>query len=130
MERKIEKEKLTNDQPVIPYMDYLLEFSIDWDCINTAKEWIVQDSLDNIHDKKAIFCRALIKQRHRFVHYFIQLGLQFDEVFFDRKINPFAARNYNQTNKRYSEFIRILYTEEAIVGRSFVLESRRFVCLL
>lgn len=104
---------------MISSMDYLLELSIDWDCINTAKEWIVQDSLDNIHDKKAIFCRALIKQRHRFVHYFIQLGLQFDEVFFDQKINPFAARNHYQNNKRYNEFIRILYTEEAIVSHHY-----------
>lgn len=110
----IEQKKSDPDQSV-PYLDYLLELALDWDCINTAKEWIVQDSLDNIYDKKSIFCRALTKQRHRFVHYFIQLGLQIDEVFFDQKFNPFAARNYNRNNKRYSEFLRILYTEEAIV---------------
>ena len=60
--------------------DYLLELSLDWDCIHTAQEWIVQDCLDNIHDKKSIFCRALTKRRHRFVHYLIQLGLELDEV--------------------------------------------------
>ena len=127
VDMKIAKQKMKNDRSLIAYQDYLLQLALDWDCINTAKEWIVQDSLDNIYDKKGIFCRALTKQRHRFVHYFIQLGLEIDEVFFDRKVNPFAARNYNQNNKRYSEFIRILYTEEWIVcrfhshGMSFVL---------
>jgi hypothetical protein len=107
----VEQKKSDSDR----YVDYLLALAIDWDCINTVKEWIVQDSLDNIYDKKMIFCRALTKQRHRFVHYFIQLGLELDEVFFDRKINPFASRNYNRNNKRYNEFLKILYTEEAIV---------------
>ncbi len=99
----------------VPYLDYLLELALDWDCINTAKEWIVQDSLDNIYNKKAIFYRALTKQRHKFVHYFIQLGLELEEVFFHPKINPFAARNYNKNNKRYNEFLKILYSVEAIV---------------
>jgi len=36
-------------------------------------------------------------------------------VFFHPKLNPFAARNYNKNNKRYNEFLKILYTEEAIV---------------
>lgn len=95
--------------------DYLLELAIDWDCINTAKEWIVQDSLDNIYDKKSIFCRALTKQRDKFIHYFIQLGLEIDEIFFHPKLNPFAARTNNKGNRRYEEFLKILYTEEAIV---------------
>ena len=102
------------------HLDYLLSLAIDWDCINTGKEWIVQDSLDNILDKKMIFCRALTKQRHQFVHYFIQLGLEIDRVFFDHTQHPFAARNYNKLHKRYQEFIRILYTEESIVMCSFV----------
>jgi len=102
---KIQRKKIL-------HLDYLLELSLDWNCINTAKEWIIQDSLDNIYDKKSIFCRALTKQRHRFIHYFIQLGFELDEVFFHQKFNSFAARNYNKNNKRYKEFLKILYTEE------------------
>ena len=114
VETKVEKQKSISNKFVL-HLDYLLELALDWDCINTAKEWIVQDSLDNIHDKKAIFCRALTKQRHKFVHYFVQLGFELDEIFFHPKLNPFAARNNNKKNKRYEEFLKILYTEEAIV---------------
>ena len=32
-----------------PPRDHFLELALDWDCINTAKEVIIQDSLDNIH---------------------------------------------------------------------------------
>ncbi|CAF1295890.1 unnamed protein product, partial [Rotaria sordida] len=111
---KLKKLNLNKHEDFISNFDYLLELALDWDCINTAKEWIVQDSLDNIYDRKSIFCRALTKQRHKFVHYFIQLGLEIDEIFFHPKLNPFAARNINKENKRYSEFLKILYTEEAI----------------
>ena len=114
VETKIKQNK-PNSNKFISHVDYLLELALDWDCINTAKDWIVQDSLDNISNKKSIFCRALTKQRHKFVHYFIQLGFQVDEVFFHPKLNPFAARNNKKNNKRYSEFLALLYTEEAIV---------------
>lgn len=113
------KKQRNKCNQVISNFDYLLELALDWDCINTAKEWIVQDSLDNIYDKKKIFCRALTRQRHQFVHYFIQLGLELDKVFFHPVLNPFAARNYNKNNKRYNEFIKILYTEDAIVCINF-----------
>ena len=62
-------------------------------------------------------------QRHQFVHYFIQLGLEFDEVFFDSKTNPFARRDYQTRAKRYDPLITILYTEEAIVN----IDQNRFV---
>jgi hypothetical protein len=114
VEIKIQQKKPNSDK-FISHVDYLLELALDWDCINTAKEWIVQDSLGNIYDKKSIFCRGLTKQRHKFIHYFIQLGFEIDQVFFHPKLNPFVARNNNKKNKRYSEFLRILYTEEAIV---------------
>ena len=50
------------------------------------------------------------------MHYFIQLGLQFDDVFFDPQVNPFASRNSHTRSKRYSEFLARLYTEEEIVS--------------
>lgn len=118
--------------------DYLLNLSIDWNCINTAKEWIVQDLLSNIQvnssgsivgtsetrfrvnfqDKKSVFIRSLTKQRDRFVEYFLQLGLPVDQVFFDRKTNPFASRDFDRRGKRYQEFISTLYDEQSIVSRS------------
>lgn len=70
-------------------------------------------------------------QRHQFVHYFIQLGLEFDEVFFDSKTNPFATRDYQSRKKRYDPFISLLYTEEEIV--KFQIDSVyrfRIICLL
>ncbi|CAF0946556.1 unnamed protein product [Adineta steineri] len=122
VEIKIHKKKsnLKKTDTFIPHFDHLLELAIDWDCINTAKEWIVQDSLDNIYDKKSIFFRALTKQRHKFVHYFIQLGFEIDEIFFHPKLNPFASRN---NNKRYQEFISLLYTEEAINREDWLLRN-------
>ncbi|UJR20407.1 hypothetical protein I4U23_023538 [Adineta vaga] len=122
---KVHMKKLNTNRAdqFVPYLDYLLELALDWDCINTAKEWIVQDSLDNIYDKKSIFSRALIKQRHRFIHYFIQLGFEIDELFFHPKSNPFAARNNNKENKRYKEFISLLYTEEAINREDWLLRN-------
>ena len=33
-------------------MDSLLELAVDWNCISTAKEYIIQDSLDNIHVRR------------------------------------------------------------------------------
>ena len=47
----IQKEE-TEETQLISRSDYLREFSLDWDCIDTAKEWIVQDSLDNIYVKR------------------------------------------------------------------------------
>ena len=49
--------------------------------------------------------------------------MEIDEVFFDQKLNPFAARNYNRYNKRYSEFLKILYTEEAINREDWLLRD-------
>ncbi|CAF2673374.1 unnamed protein product [Rotaria sp. Silwood2] len=125
VESKMKSKKINSNRHdgFVSNFDYLLELALDWDCINTAKEWIVQDSLDNIYDRKSIFCRALTKQRHKFVHYFIQLGLEIDEIFFHPKLNPFAPRNNNKENKRYSEFLKILYTEEAINRDDWLLRD-------
>ncbi|CAF3482459.1 unnamed protein product [Rotaria sp. Silwood1] len=125
VENKIQPKKLNSNKrdDMVSKFDYLLELALDWDCINTAKEWIVQDSLDNIYNRESIFCRALTKQRHKFVHYFIQLGLEIDEIFFHPKLNPFAARNMNKENKRYSKFLKILYTEEAINRDDWLLRD-------
>lgn len=79
----------------------------------------------------------MTKKLHQFVHYFIQLGLEIDEVFFDPNVNPFAESSPAK-NKRYQRFIKTLYTEELIVrlftssfsvDYEFVqcLESRRLV---
>lgn len=89
--------------------------AIEWDCINTAKEWIVQDSLDNIYDKKSIFCRSLTKRRHKFVHYFVQLGFEIDEIFFHSNYKPLSIQTVDKKKQLYEEFLKILYTEEAIV---------------
>ncbi|CAF1028475.1 unnamed protein product [Adineta ricciae] len=115
--------RLNKTERPVAYLDYLLELAIDWDCINTARELIVQDLLDNIYNKKAIFLRALTKQRHRFIHYFIHLGFKIDEIFFHPKSNPFAAREHSKTNKRYDEFISLLYTNEAINREDWMLRN-------
>ena len=124
--------RLDKTERSVAYLDYLLELAIDWDCINTARELIVQDLLDNIYDKKAIFLRALTKQRHRFIHYFIYLGFKIDEIFFHPKLNPFAARKHSKTSKRYDEFISLLYTDEAIVCvlRDFVVNVEEIFHLI
>ena len=38
-------------------MDSLLELALDWNCISTAKEYIIQDSLDNIHVRRTMKMR-------------------------------------------------------------------------
>jgi hypothetical protein len=52
-------ENVTNDETKSSSnVDYLLELAVDWDCIDTGKEWLVQDCLDNIHVRR-------VDRRHR-----------------------------------------------------------------
>ncbi|CAF4051819.1 unnamed protein product, partial [Rotaria sordida] len=85
----------------------LLLLAMDWNCIDVAKELILQNSLDNILNKEEAFIYALTKDLPTFIYEFLKLGIDPSEVFFpnDKFLNGRA---------RYDKFISSLYKDEAV----------------
>jgi hypothetical protein len=53
-----DKEENLNRSQI--HRDYLLELAIDWDCINTAKEYLVQDTLEKIYVRRISLLKNLV----------------------------------------------------------------------
>ncbi|CAF0834212.1 unnamed protein product [Adineta ricciae] len=80
----------------------LLLLAMDWDCIDVAKELILQNSIDNILNKEEAFRYALSQNLPTFVYEFLKLGVNPSEIFFPRE-TFFTGRN------RYGKMIECLY---------------------
>ncbi|CAF1334310.1 unnamed protein product, partial [Rotaria sp. Silwood1] len=85
----------------------LLRLAMNWNCIDVAKELILKSSLNNIMNKEKAFTDALTENLPTFVYEFLKLGMDPSKIFFP-KDKFFDGQN------RYSEFIKSLYTTEAV----------------
>lgn len=103
----------------------LLQLAMDWDCVDVAKEFIFQSSLDNIlvgrgnlhtqfillffvlQNKNEMFLLALQKNLPLFVYEFLKLKIDYREIFF--------RKSDSQNGLQYGFFIEELYTPEAVV---------------
>ncbi|CAF1276333.1 unnamed protein product [Rotaria magnacalcarata] len=85
----------------------LLQLAMDWNCIDVAKELILENSLDNILNKEHTFIYALTKDLPTFVYEFLKLGIDPSKIFFP---NDEFFRGTN----RYKKFIGDLYTDAAV----------------
>ncbi|CAF1184605.1 unnamed protein product [Adineta steineri] len=85
----------------------LLQLAMDWDCINVAKELILQNSLDNILNKEDAFVNALTKDLPEFVYEFLKLGIDPSKIFF--KNDAFFG-----SKTRYDKFFECLYNNDAV----------------
>ncbi|CAF4924916.1 unnamed protein product, partial [Rotaria sp. Silwood1] len=81
----------------------LLTLAMNWNCIHIAKEFIFQNSLDNIMNKKRFFIDALINNLPTFVYEFLKLGIDpAADVFFSKS-------EVSKRRSRYAYFIETLY---------------------
>ncbi|CAF4870469.1 unnamed protein product [Rotaria sp. Silwood1] len=87
----------------------LLLLAMDWNCIDVAKELILQNSLDNILNKEQAFLYALTKNLPTFVYEFLKLGIDPSEIFFPN--NEFHNGSY-----RYQTFIKSLYNGKEVMN--------------
>ncbi|CAF2638466.1 unnamed protein product [Rotaria sp. Silwood2] len=85
----------------------LLELAMDWDCIEVARELILENSLNNILKKDEIFLKALTKGLPAFVYEFLKLGISPSKIFFPNE-------TFINEKNRYEKFIGRLYTNEKV----------------
>ncbi|CAF0878333.1 unnamed protein product [Adineta steineri] len=85
----------------------LLQLAMDWDCIDVAKELILQNSLDNILNKEEAFLNALTRDLPEFVYEFIKLGIDLGKIFFEND-------TFFRSKNRYKKFLQRLYNNEAV----------------
>ncbi|CAF3967063.1 unnamed protein product, partial [Adineta steineri] len=85
----------------------LLKLAMDWDCIDVAKELILQNSLDNILNQEEAFLNALTQDLPEFAYEFLKLGINPREIFFegDPLFDP---------KKQYGKFLKYLYCKKAV----------------
>ncbi|CAF4129196.1 unnamed protein product, partial [Rotaria sordida] len=92
IERKIEKTKL-------------LRLAMKWENIQVAKDFIFQNSLDNIMRKNALFKEALKQNLPIFVYEFLRLKIKPADIFFQKDLD-------SQNKSKYANFIRELYHDQ------------------
>ncbi|CAF1153213.1 unnamed protein product [Rotaria sordida] len=81
----------------------LLKLAMSWDCIDIAKEFIFQNSLDNILSKKRYFVDALRNNLPTFVYEFLKLGIDpAADIFFSKS-------EVSKKRSCYAYFIETLY---------------------
>ncbi|CAF4317694.1 unnamed protein product, partial [Adineta steineri] len=85
----------------------LLQLAMDWDCIDVAKELILQNSLDNILNKEEAFLNALTRDLPEFVYEFLKLGIDLGKIFFEND-------TFFRSKNRYKKFLQRLYNNEAV----------------
>ncbi|CAF4602126.1 unnamed protein product [Rotaria sp. Silwood1] len=90
----------------------LLDLAMKWDCITVAREFIFQNSLDNILGKDKYFIKALKENLPNFVYEFLKLGIDPANVFFSKK-------RHSETKSRYARFIKELYDNKLMdIGKT------------
>ncbi|CAF1116563.1 unnamed protein product, partial [Adineta steineri] len=85
----------------------LLQLAMDWNCIDVAKELILQNSLDNILNKEEAFLNALTRDLPAFVYEFIKLGIDPSKIFFENDA-------FSMSKNRYKKFFQRLYNSDAV----------------
>ncbi|CAF1361372.1 unnamed protein product [Rotaria sordida] len=85
----------------------LLQLAMDWNCIDAAKELILENSLNNILKKEEAFLNALKNNLPTFVYEFLKLGIDPNEIFF-------SDDDFFYGTDRYRKFIKDLYDKEAV----------------
>ncbi|CAF1525888.1 unnamed protein product, partial [Adineta steineri] len=91
----------------------LLQLAMDWNCIDVAKELILQNSLDNILNQKEAFLNALTRDLPEFVYEFIKLGIDPSKIFFENNIF-FDDDTPLRPIYRYRKFLQRLYSNDAV----------------
>ncbi|CAF5024812.1 unnamed protein product, partial [Rotaria sp. Silwood1] len=86
----------------------LLDLAIDWNCIDTAKEFIFQNSLKHIPKPDNIFINALKKNSPLFVDEFLKLGFDPADIFFPKN-------KFTDEEKRYNIFFEKLYAHDLVM---------------
>ncbi|CAF3768859.1 unnamed protein product [Rotaria sordida] len=86
----------------------LLDLAIDWNCIDTAKEFIFQGSLKHIPKSEEVFINALTKNSPLFVYEFLKLGFDPADIFFPKN-------QFTDEENRYKDFFKILYTHDLVM---------------
>ncbi|CAF3783975.1 unnamed protein product [Rotaria socialis] len=66
----------------------LLKLAMRWNCIQVAREFIFQNSLNSIRNPPGIFVKALKDDLPAFVHEFLKLGFDPTVIFFPEKKAP------------------------------------------
>ncbi|CAF1087204.1 unnamed protein product [Adineta ricciae] len=94
----------------------LLQLAMDWNCIDVAKEFVLQNCLDNILNPEKIFIEALQRNLPAFIDEFLKLGVDPGEIFFPR--NTFLG-----SNERYDKFLKDLYLTEQINTTSSPIQT-------
>ncbi|CAF3862174.1 unnamed protein product [Rotaria sp. Silwood1] len=92
IERKIEKTKL-------------LRLAMKWNSIQIAKDFIFQNSLDNIMRQKKLFKEALKSNLPTFVYEFLKLKIKPADIFFSKD-------SQSQNKSKYATFIAELYHDQ------------------
>ncbi|CAF3691904.1 unnamed protein product, partial [Adineta steineri] len=85
----------------------LLQLAMGWDCIDVAKELILQNSLDNILNQEDAFLDALTQDLPKFVYEFLRLGIDTSKIFFENDAF-FVSEN------RYKKFLQRLYSYDTV----------------
>ncbi|CAF4840745.1 unnamed protein product [Rotaria socialis] len=96
-----------NRKDQIAQRTQLLQLAMDWNCIDVAKELILENSLDNILNKEYTFIYALTKNLPTFVYEFLKLGIDPSKIFFPND-------EFFKGTSRYKKFIEDLYTDAAV----------------
>ncbi|CAF1211902.1 unnamed protein product [Didymodactylos carnosus] len=113
--RDLSKTKAKNKSEQDVQKQQLLALALDWNCIEVAKELIIQQSLSNIPDKKFILLKALTANLFNFVHFFIKIEMRIDEVLY--------PNFYKKDGIIYDTLIEKLYTTEIINGNNCLLSN-------
>ncbi|UJR26318.1 hypothetical protein I4U23_007656 [Adineta vaga] len=94
----------------------LLELAMDWNCIEVAKEFVLQNSLHNISNQEETFIKALTNNLPYFIYEFIKLGIDPGEIFF-------PGDTFSRSSERYDKFIKVLYNKQITKNAESRLQS-------
>ncbi|UJR22717.1 hypothetical protein I4U23_025751 [Adineta vaga] len=94
----------------------LLLLAMDWNCIEVAKELILQNSLDKILNKEEAFLYALLHDLPAFIYEFLKLGVDPTEIFFSK--NKFSGNS-----NRYRKLLNCLYDNHQVASNDTHLGS-------
>ncbi|CAF2070799.1 unnamed protein product [Rotaria magnacalcarata] len=84
----------------------LLKLAMRWKCIQVAREFIFQNSLNSIRNPTDIFVDALTDDLPAFVYEFLKLGFNPADIFFPEKKSP--------DESRYQKLLKTLYAPEIV----------------
>ncbi|CAF4194587.1 unnamed protein product, partial [Adineta steineri] len=91
----------------------LLQLAMDWNCVDVAKELILQNSLDNILNKEEVFLIALKRDLPEYVYIFLKLAIDPSNIFFENNIFIDDDTSLRPIY-RYRKFLQRLYSNEAV----------------